>query len=209
MKLFSLIILLTVLACSEKEVQKTSNIPQTEVSQTTKTTSVAEANKFESWVEFYKNDNPEFSLEGFKPIENQPFNLHPTSTPASFDGNFNKYYKRFLIYSPDKSKYIDIDSYNWAVAADGNISFEADQEIVLVDLNSKTKNRIAYFGPSYRIEDGYWKNNNEAVLLGNSNVNSPFYIELDFTKNKSQYFQYQDTLKSKSKFREFRLENLV
>lgn len=64
MKLFSLIILLTVLACSEKEVQKTSNIPQTEVSQTTKTTSVAEANKFESWVEFYKNDNPEFSLEG-------------------------------------------------------------------------------------------------------------------------------------------------
>lgn len=208
MKLLTLSVIILFFSCSEKEVQN-NNVPSRTIEvKPINTVQNEKNNSPENWLNFYRTINPEFKLDNFKPNEIQTVNFSETSTLAKFDKNFNHVYEPFLIYSPDKTKYLDFDSYNWSIAEDGNPGFEADQEVMLVNLNAKTKYRIAYFGPSYRIEDGYWKSDSKAVLLGNSDENIPFCIEMNFENKKSQYFMYQDTLQSTAKYRQIRLQNL-
>ena len=114
---------------------------------------------------------------------------------ATFDKEFDPVYLPFLVYSPDKTRYVDFDSYQWTLI-DGEPQFEADQEVNLVDLKNKTVQRIAFRGPSAVIEDVYWQNDSVVVLL--ENFDSVPLIHKINLNNRSET-TYTGTVKVKAK----------
>lgn len=80
-------------------------------------------------------------------------------------------YGRFLKYSPDSSLFIDLDSYNIDIRKDGQgrlIGREAgpDTEVSLVNPRSGQKVRLLFMGPGGSVEDAFWENQDNLVLLG-------------------------------------------
>ena len=120
---------------------------------------------------------------------------------------FNEIYKPFLVFNQSKTQYLDFDSYNWFVDAHGNASFDADQQVVVVDLKNNTAKQIAFLGPSFWIEEAYWKGDSVAVLLGNSYDKVPFINVYNFKKNRMKYYEYPDTLRFKTTYSTIRLRN--
>ncbi len=112
-----------------------------------------------------------------------------------------------FFFNESKSKYVDFDSYQWFTGPDGYAGFEADQQVVLVDMKKKEARQIAFFGPSYWIEDAYWKGDSAVVLLGNSYEKVPFILKYNFEKNEVQNFQYPDTLKIETPYFTMRLRS--
>jgi hypothetical protein len=84
---------------------------------------------------------------------------------------FFETYGQFLIYSPDSSRFIDLDSYNVTIrrAGNGNLVGDAqgpDTEISLVDRKRNEKTRLLFFGPGGSIEDAKWVDNENLLLIG-------------------------------------------
>lgn len=80
-------------------------------------------------------------------------------------------YGQFLKYSPDSSKFIDLDSYNISITKNelGQLiggSQEPDTEISLIDLKKKEKIRLVFLGPGNSVEEAAWIDNDNLVLIG-------------------------------------------
>lgn len=199
--------LLVIISCSE-------NKPEANISKpVTKIDSVEKAEKYgvpdnivlNAWQSYYEKDNPGFSFNKFQKESESAIAQTEIQDKSLMDKDFPAYYKPFLIFSPDKTKYIDFDSYQWQPDDKGNASFEADQKVVLVDLKSKTVKQIAFYGPSFWIEEGYWQNNDELILLGNTYEKVPFYTRYDFKNNRMEFFRSADTLIYQKPYSEKRL----
>jgi hypothetical protein len=85
--------------------------------------------------------------------------------------SFFDVYGPFLKYSPDSTKFIDLDSYNVSIsrAANGRLtgSYQGpDTEINLIDLKTKEKVSLLFLGPGNSIEDAAWIDNNNLILIG-------------------------------------------
>lgn len=158
-----------------------------------------------SWLNYYLPENPAFDAENFYATDSSTTTYQQSSVIILNEKGFNEMYKPFLVFNKSGTQYLDIDSYHWKLAPDGDISFEADQEVVLVNIKNKTAHQIAFFGPSFRIEDAYWPNDSTAVLLGNTYEKVPFQMIFNFNENRMRYFQYPDTLKFKTPYYENRI----
>lgn len=93
------------------------------------------------------------------------------------DKNYFNSYGQFLKYSPDSSKFIDLDSYNISISRNkkGQLvgeSQEPDTEISLVDLKTKEKTQLIFLGPGNSVEDGAWIDNDNLILIGYSENDS-------------------------------------
>ena len=159
------------------------------------------------WFLYYQKENPEFNPKLFQFTQTSPITFRATTVKILNTKGFNEIYKPFIIFSESNDKYIDIDSYQWFLQPDGSAGFEADQQIVLVDYKKKTAKQIAFFGPSFWIEDAFWKGDSVAVLLGNTYEKVPFMMKYNFEKNKVQHFQYPDTLKIETPYSKMRLHS--
>lgn len=157
------------------------------------------------WLQYYQSENPDFQLDNFKLKETSKISFRETSVPILNKEGFNETYKPFLVFNKSKDHYLDFDSYNWFLEADGTAGFEADQQVVLVDLKQKKARQIAFFGPSFWVEEAYWKGDSVAVLLGNSYDKIPFKTEYNFLQNTVKYYQSADTLKFETPYFKMRL----
>ena len=160
-----------------------------------------------SWFQYYQKENPNFKNKSSRFTESNRINYQQTPVIVLNKKGFNEIYKPFLIFNESKTQYLDFDSYQWTLLPDGSAGFEPDQQVVLVDLKKKEAQQIAFFGPSYWVEEAYWKGDSIAVLLGNSYEKIPFKMEFNFNKNQVQHYQYPDTLKIKTPYSKFRLSN--
>lgn len=94
------------------------------------------------------------------------------SKPFRPDRDFFAAYGKLLKYSPDSSRFIDLDSYNIQLEKDKNghwtrgIEGGPDNETSLVDLNDSTRTRLFFFGPGSSVEDAVWANSNTVYLVG-------------------------------------------
>lgn len=84
---------------------------------------------------------------------------------------FYEAYGRFIRYSPDSSYFLDMDSYNVDLKKDKTGHWTAttngpDSEISLVDPKKKERRRLLFLGPGSSVQDGYWLNKDNVVLLG-------------------------------------------
>ena len=207
MKVYLFLLLFLLFSCEQKvkdETVQKVNKPSVETS-----TSVAEKNRLESqpWFQYYQAQNPELKIDFFSLEETSPISYEKTNVKILNQKGFNEIYKPFLIFNESKDKYLDLDSYHWFLGADGSASFEADQQVVLVDLKNKNAKQIAFFGPSFWIEDAYWKGDSIAVLLGNTYEKVPFFMEYNFENNTKKYYKYSDTLKFETSYSKVRLKN--
>lgn len=80
-------------------------------------------------------------------------------------------YGPFLKYSPDSTRFIDLDSYNIDIKKDSKGQFIGheigpDVEVSLVDVSAGTRTRLLFMGPGGSIEDGMWLDNHTLVLMG-------------------------------------------
>ncbi|MBO9562182.1 MAG: hypothetical protein J7621_05380 [Niastella sp.] len=92
-------------------------------------------------------------------------------SPFKPDKNFFASYGPFLKYSPDKSMFIDLDSYNIDIQKDSKGRFTGNEigpdfEVSLVNLKDSTRTRLVFLGPGGSIEDGLWLDDNTLVLMG-------------------------------------------
>ena len=202
---FSLIILL--FSCSDKqEKEPTSAMPEKTKNHVTEKKSEPQNTVLNSWLSHYRKTNPDFEVEKFTVSGKSEITYYPSNMRVLNEKGFNEIYKPFLVFNESKTHYLDFDSYQWAIAADGRASFEADQEVALVDYQNKTAQRIAFFGPSYNVEDAYWEGDSVAVLLGNSYEKVPFIMKYNFKKKTVESLQYSDTLKFDVPYAKVRLK---
>jgi hypothetical protein len=80
-------------------------------------------------------------------------------------------YGPYLKYSPDSSMFIDLDSYGILIEKDQSgrwVGSESgpDVEIMLVNTKTAQKSRLLFLGPGNTIDEAYWFNNDDIVLLG-------------------------------------------
>lgn len=205
MKGFIFLLLLLFFSCDQKvKTNPSNNINPQKVENTKKANDSLYSH---SWFLYYQKDNPDFNPELFQLTQTSPITFGQTSIKILNKKGFNEIYKPFLVFNESKSKYLDFDSYNWFLAPDGTAGFEADQQVVLVDYKKKEAKQIAFFGPSFWIEDAYWKGDSVAVLLGNTYEKVPFMMKYNFEKNQVQNFQYPDTLKIEMPYSKTRLRS--
>lgn len=99
-----------------------------------------------------------------------------------------------MVFNATKTKYIDFDSYYWHLDKYNEVSFEADQQVNLIDMERKTKQQIGFFGPSFTIENAFWKGDSIVVLLGNTYEKVPFKVKYNLQSGKQTFYQSKDTL---------------
>lgn len=164
-----------------------------------------------NWEKYYQTEiDSLFSLEHFVYESKSDISKMEGTIYGIFDEQFNPIYTDFLIYSPDRKKYIDIDSYQWSVDKLTNkLMFDVDQEINLVDIPNEKVWRIGFLGPSYWVEDAFWQSDSIVMLLQNSYDQVPFIHKINIETGKQTTFVYKDTLRKKSDYVIQRIQKIL
>ena len=170
--------------------------------------SFGENKTLKRWLNFYRKENPGLKLENFKLDESGKLETMKGTVLGSFDPGFDSVYLPFLIYNPPQTMYLDLDSYKWSLDKNGSVMLSVDQEIDLVNLKDKTVTRVAFYGPSYWVEDAFWINDSVFVLLENSDENQVGFRLFNLNENLISIYSYSEPLKIRDEFyNDFRLKN--
>jgi len=204
MKYVFLLIFLFVIGCTESS-KTASHTPPRSLKKTSVRNTVVDP--VSPWFQFYLNENPSFDNSKFYLKNISVLPSAPTSISILSDKKFDEIYKPFLVFNSDSSRYLDFDSYHWFADEDRVAGFEADQQLVLVDLKKDRARQLMFTGPSFLIEDVYWKGDSAAVVLGNSSDRIPFASVFNFNKNQQRNYGYPDTLRYKKSYYEKRLND--
>lgn len=201
------LLLLLLFSCDQKTKPKSDLKPNLAKTATSQKFFTKNEVQLQPWFTYYKSQDSTFKFENFKLEENTTIYYQKSTIFMLNEKGFNETYKPFLVFNKSKDKYVDFDSYHWFLEKDGSASFEADQQIVLVDRKKKKARQIAFFGPSYWIEEAFWKEDAIVVLLGNSYEKVPFIMEFNLAKNLKKYYKYSDTLKFETSYSKERLRS--
>ncbi len=207
MKYYLFLLIALLLSCEQKKKVVSEPITEKEKTKISDSSELKDSEDSHPWFQFYQKENPDFKNKSFELGETNLINYQKTSVVIMNEKGFNEIYKPFFIFNPSKTKYLDFDSYQWFLLKDGSAGFEADQQVVLVDLKKKEAKQIAFFGPSFWIEDAYWKGDSVAVLLGNTYEKVPFKMKYNFKNNTVTNYKYTDTLKFETSYSKFRLKS--
>lgn len=161
------------------------------------------------WSQFYQQVDTAFRLAAFVPDDSVTVSPMKGTIKSVNDPDFDPLYSEFLIYAPDNSRYIDIDSYLWRLNASGDLDFEVDQEINLVDVETDSITRVGFLGPSYRIEEVVWLDESHILLLGNQEGNQPYLQQLDLNTFQGRIFRYPTKIHSKKDYYLQRIQSLL
>lgn len=211
-RIYIYVILILFVSCNDSNKKETqiTEIEQTESNVTIQRLDLEKNSnlKLSDWVDYYHKLEPKFSLENFEFNSKDTLNIMQGSVVGNYDTNFDSVYSDFLIYRNDKEKYVDFDSYSWSLDENDELMFSPDQEINLIDIKNKTVNRIAFRGPSHRVENVFWQNDSTIVLLENNDEKQPNISKIDINKKSVTTFVYRDTLNFNSEYTKLRFEKL-
>jgi hypothetical protein len=147
--------------------------------------------------QFTKSRVPEFNWNSFQltrfwkedSMFTRPFIPQP---------DFYRKYGSLLIYSPDSTRFIDLDSYNIDIEINANgerigLPQGPDTEVSLVDLPEKIKTRLLFVGPGNSVEDASWLDNENLVLLtsADNHHSSPNLSLVKFNLPSKSYQVYE------------------
>ena len=194
-----LIFVILFFSCTENEIKKHE----------TKVLKSSSNKTLKQWLSYYTKADKNFSLDSFNFLSADTINFIEGNVFGKFDNEFNSVYLPFLIYSKNKEKYIDIDSYRWTVDEDNEIIFSSDQEIDLVDLQKETVTRIGFEGPSQWVEEAYWENDSVVVLLENNYENIPAIVKLNINNGVIKSFRYNSAISTEVYYPEKRITEKI
>ena len=205
MKLYLLLATFALFSCEQKNTPAENLKKMEEKKEFSPNSGPLEEISSTDWFQYYKSLNSNFQAERFQLQTTSKINYQSSNVITVNQKDFDKVYLPFQIYNKSKTQYLDLDSYQWFLMEDGTAGFEADQQVALVNISNNKAKQIAFFGPSYWIEDAYWKGDSAVVLLGNSYDRVPFVMKYNFDKNTVQNYQYTDTLQFKTNYSNIRL----
>lgn len=118
------------------------------------------------WLDYYESIDIKIDSFVWRGTESLPDLTHELRSAALYSNDIYP----LLKYSPDSLRLLDIFSYNLILEENelGLMQYgtEADTEVILNDLYRTISSRLLFVGPSVRVEDGFWKDNNNIVLVG-------------------------------------------
>lgn len=118
-----------------------------------------------SWLKHYQTVDTGFVLARFKA---SGVNLHIGELPPAISKGNESGFTPYFFYSPDKSRYLDLVSYNHFLDEGKMLTGEVDQQVVLGDAGRKNRSQLMYYGPSQLAEAAAWINNKSFVLATSS-----------------------------------------
>jgi len=144
------------------------------------------------WMGAWQKGDIKFNSDNFvkvgegeiKPWREEVYNTSPRE----------KLRKLIYVYSPDKTKFIDVNEGMVLYSKDGMIraTFDVDTGVGLVDLKNKTYQEILFSGPSSSgFDDGFWINDHKFVIAGWDEF-VPKKIEPDIIIRGVQTFRIED-----------------
>ena len=101
--------------------------------------------------------------------------------------DFLKTYETVIVYSPDKSKILDLGSYG-----------DADTEVAVIDITAKERRRILFFGPGTSADHGYWMNDSTVLVTGlrtEQNASIPMIWKIDVHEKSNVITRYEYSLR--------------
>ena len=118
---------------------------------------------------FTKSNLPQFNWNSFQLTRFWTEDSLLTTAFEPEPGYFENY-GPLLKYSPDSTKFIDLDSYNISISRNnkGERVGEPqgpDVEVSLVDLKKKQTSRLLFLGPGNNVEDATWLDNENLILV--------------------------------------------
>ena len=154
-------------------------------------------NRLERWLDYYK-----LKIGDFK--DSSPITELETYTiDYNFKTDSDKSYLGFFVFSPDHTKFIDLDSYNNSFDQDekGQLVYrgkDVDTDIALVDLKENKRYRILFCGTDCPIifEEAHWVQNNLVYLVGFYKKNKLWYPTLWAFETNSHILQEIDSGKA-------------
>lgn len=119
---------------------------------------------------YAKKQKPDFDWSRFK-LEHNWIDSSMYTTSWTPGKDFYDRYGRFLKYSPDSSRFIDLDSYNIEIVKDkkGNLvgtEVGPDVEVSLINPTTGKKTRVLFFGPGNSVEDALWLDKDNVAIMG-------------------------------------------
>lgn len=211
-KLLTVFILIFCFGCKQKD-EENSKIEMEENPFQTFSENESEAvikdthSNMVNWKDYYKSLDADFELNKFKLDDKHKLETMPGSVSALYDQDFDEKYEPFLIYNSTKEMYIDMDSYSMTFE-DDDVNFEPDQEINVVNIPKKTVTRIGFYGPSYWVEDAFWKDDHTVILLENNDEKVPMIVEINLKSHEVTRYVYSDTLKNNSDYAKQRIQKI-
>jgi hypothetical protein len=161
----------------------------------------------QKWVNYYKSHDTNFSLDNFISAGEWTIDEIQGNVCGIFDECFERNLANLMVFSPDKKRYIDLDSY--AISLDeNNVAYlDADCEVNVVDIENRTVTRVAFYAIDIggEIDDAFWENNSKVVLLETIYYDIPDKCSvsisiIDLSTKKAQGFDYKNTLNFKSDY---------
>ena len=199
-------VLVTLISCSEKKEKKTKDANTENIELKQLHFNLKTNENLKDWFDYYKSEDSTFSLSDFKFERTDTLDFIKGNVLGLFDRNFDKIYTDFLVFSEDKNKYIDFDSYYWTLDDEKKPLFEIDQEINLVDIRKQTVTRIGFRSSTSWVENAFWENDSTIILLENNTENCPRITKVGLKNSQSETFKYKDGMSFKTKYKDFRLK---
>ncbi len=166
--------------------------------------------------DFARSKAPGFDWSKFRIASTwQDDSLHVTDFTAP--DNY-EVYKKLFRYSPDSTRFLDLDSYNVLIQKDKRGNYVADDagpdtEVSLVNTRTNKKTRLIYTGPGNTVEDGAWIDNDNLVIMGfqeaeGSENRIPVLWRLHVPTNTFYQYEMPDAAVAKQLMGEWRKERL-
>jgi hypothetical protein len=155
---------------SEKTTTTDSTVAESPTIDTAFTTETIDTFNTSGFSTYAKQHAKEFDWSRFR-MTNTWSDDSLITSPFHPDKTYYAAYGRFLKYSPDSSRFIDLDSYNIDIKKDKTGHWTGheigpDTEVSLINKKTGKKTRLIFFGPGNSIEDGLWLDNDNLVLMG-------------------------------------------
>ena len=147
-----------------------------------------------------QKENPSFLADNFSDFF--PAGAMDTTAARRLEKERVMRYASYLIYNKDSSLALDTYSYSHfflpGKGDQGLKSGSPDTELAVVNFKEDTRQRIAYFGPSYTLLDAGWKDNSTVLVavgaITGENKIHPEVWELSLQQFSKKISAYPDTL---------------
>lgn len=193
-------------SCTNNNKQKDSNIKPKSEAKTFEKSSIRidtvqidkYSNELDVWLNYYKQNL--IKLKSFEFIKQEKLpNITAKIDILNYrDDIYEPYYK----YSTDSSKILDLISYNLPLEKNEQnelVSYggDVDSEVSIKDLKNGVWKRVLFVGSFYIIEDGFWINNDQILIVGEYNdtdeiKSKPLIWFVDLKTNTIQTFEYKN-----------------
>ncbi len=122
--------------------------------------------KLANWASIWQEVIPEFNLNSL--VEEKITKITGWLLPYDSERTDNQWRSLLYIYSPDKSKFLDINIgvEIWQEGKEIKIGFGPDQGVMLVDLKKREGKMVLFTGPSGGYNEAFWLDDETFLVAG-------------------------------------------